>query len=253
MMLRLTTLVINPPVLVNRAALAVLLALTGCVSMTPKSETSSNSPPPTEDAPVASSSSLAKLQVNSELLQQSWEVYRQQFIQADGRVIDYEASDRSTSEGQAYAMLRAVLINDPATFATTLNWAENNLRRRSAAGEPLDQLWAWKWGIDQAGNWGTIDENFASDADIDCITALILASRRWGRPEYLDLALKKLRDLWQFSTIEGQEGKNYLLPGPASAFVLPEGKIYLNPSYFAPYAFRLFAQVDPDHDWLSLV
>ncbi|NET52093.1 MAG: hypothetical protein F6K09_26400 [Merismopedia sp. SIO2A8] len=43
------------------------------------------------------------------------------------------------------------------------------------------------------------------------------------------------------------------MSGPASAFVLPEGKIYLNPSYFAPYAFRLFAQVDPDHDWLSLV
>ncbi|WP_421659593.1 glycosyl hydrolase family 8 [Leptothermofonsia sp. ETS-13] len=27
----------------------------------------------------------------------------------------------------------------------------------------------------------------------------------------------------------------------------------MNPSYFAPYAFRLFAQVDPSHDWLSLV
>ena len=28
---------------------------------------------------------------------------------------------------------------------------------------------------------------------------------------------------------------------------------YLNPSYFAPYSFRLFAEVDPDRDWLSLV
>ncbi|NEO97267.1 MAG: glycosyl hydrolase [Symploca sp. SIO2E9] len=253
MVLRLTTLVIAPPVLVNTAAIAVLFALAGCVSMTPQSETSLDSSPKTEDSSVASSSSVAKLQVNSELLQQSWLVYRQQFIQTDGRVIDYEASDRSTSEGQAYAMLRAVLINDPITFEATLNWAQNNLTRRSAAGEPIDQLWAWKWGIDQAGNWGIIDENFASDADIDCITALILASRRWGRPEYLDLALTKLRDLWQFSTIEGPGGKNYLLPGPASAFVFPEGSIHLNPSYFAPYAFRLFAQVDPDHDWLSLV
>lgn len=263
MVLRLTTLVIALPVLVNRAAIgavapalkaiALLLALTGCVSISSQSETSSNSSPKTEDSPVASSPSSVKLQVNSELLQQSWVVYRQQFIQTDGRVIDYEASDRSTSEGQAYAMLRAVLINDPATFESTLHWAENNLRRRSAVGEPLDQLWAWKWGIDQAGNWGIIDNNFASDADIDCITALILASRRWGRPEYLDLALNKLQDLWQFSTIDGSEGKNYLLPGPASAFVFPEGSIHLNPSYFAPYAFRLFAQVDPNHDWLSLV
>ena len=28
---------------------------------------------------------------------------------------------------------------------------------------------------------------------------------------------------------------------------------YLNPTYLAPYAFRLFAQVDPERDWLSLV
>jgi endoglucanase len=48
-------------------------------------------------------------------------------------------------------------------------------------------------------------------------------------------------------------GKRYLLPGPVEAFVPSPSTLYLNPSYFAPYAFRLFAQVDPDHDWLSLV
>jgi endoglucanase len=37
------------------------------------------------------------------------------------------------------------------------------------------------------------------------------------------------------------------------AFAPSPSTVYLNPSYFAPYAFRLFAQVDPDHNWLSLV
>ncbi|MEM7578730.1 MAG: glycosyl hydrolase family 8 [Cyanobacteria bacterium P01_A01_bin.80] len=189
---------------------------------------------------------------NRELLAQSWYSYRQRFIQNDGRVIDYEASDRSTSEGQAYAMLRAVLIDDPVTFAKTLNWAENNLQRFQEDGTKSDNLWSWKWGRKSDGRWGAIDSNFASDGDIDAITALIFASRRWNRPQYLQLARNKLQDLWNISTATGMNGERYLLPGPAKAFVSNES-IYLNPSYFAPYAFRIFAQVDPKNDWLSLV
>ena len=48
-------------------------------------------------------------------------------------------------------------------------------------------------------------------------------------------------------------GKRYLLPGPKEAFVPTPSTLYLNPSYLAPYAFRLFAQVDPERKWLSLV
>ncbi|MEO1428823.1 MAG: glycosyl hydrolase family 8 [Cyanobacteria bacterium J06632_19] len=196
-------------------------------------------------------SSLPESTPNRELLVESWDSYRRRFIQRDGRVIDYEASDRSTSEGQAYAMLRAVLIDDSATFALTLNWGENNLQRLED-GKPVDSLWAWKWGRKSDGSWGSIDDNFASDGDIDAITALILASRRWNRPEYLELAKTKLQDLWQYSTVAAQN-KRYLLPGPKAAFVKDSSSIILNPSYFAPYAFRLFAQVDSERDWLSLV
>jgi len=222
-------------------------------------ETSDESTPMAKAMPLDSSEStpvfvaaLPKSVPNRELLAQSWETYRRRFIQGDGRVIDYEAGDRSTSEGQAYAMLRAVLIDDPASFALTLNWGENNLQRQ-ANGKRTDKLWAWKWGRNAEGKWGAIDSNFASDGDIDAITALILASRRWNRPEYLDLAKAKLQDLWNLSIIVGHGGKLYLLPGPAAAFVGNASTLYLNPSYFAPYAFRLFAQVDPQHDWLSLV
>ncbi|MBV6626015.1 MAG: glycosyl hydrolase [Rivularia sp. (in: Bacteria)] len=185
---------------------------------------------------------------NRELLAKSWSSYRRLFIQSDGRVIDFQAKDRSTSEGQAYAMLRAVLIDDAATFAKTLNWAENNLQRQQN-----DSLWAWKWGRKKDGSWGTIDSNFASDADIDAITALIFAYRRWQNPQYLELARIKLRDLWKLSTFTDSSQKRYLLPGPSHAFVRNSSTIYLNPSYLAPYAFRIFAQIDPERDWLSLV
>ena len=131
-----------------------------------------------------------------------------------------------------------------------MQWSENNLQRK-AKGQRTDQLWVWKWGKDAQGNWGVLDPNFASDADLDAITALIWASRRWQRPDYLQLAQRKLKDLWAVATVT-QGDQRYLLPGPATAF-RQDNVVQLNPSYLAPAAFRLFAQVDPDRDWLSLV
>ncbi|MBW4581148.1 MAG: glycosyl hydrolase [Tildeniella nuda ZEHNDER 1965/U140] len=202
---------------------------------------------PIASNPIASTASPTPSTVDPTVLKQSWEAYRQRFIQADGRVIDWEAEARSTSEGQAYAMLRSVMIDDPQTFARTLAWAEKNLKR----GEPSDSLWAWKWGRNEQKQWGILDRNFASDADVDAITALILASRRWNRPAYLTLAQTKLRALWALSVIPVGD-QRYLLPGPREAFQQPT-KLLLNPSYFSPAAFRLFAQVDRARDWSSLV
>jgi endo-1,4-beta-D-glucanase Y len=237
-----------------------LINLYACVSgysVNPKTQTS-QTPVANVSTPGSSENlsvflaALPQTTPNRDLLAESWDSYRRRFIQSDGRVIDFEASDRSTSEGQAYAMLRAVLIDDPETFAKTLKWSENNLLRQQN-GKRTDSLWAWKWGKKPDGSWGAIDHNFASDGDIDAITALILASRRWNRPEYLELAKTKLQDLWNLSSAPGYGGKRYLLPGPKAAFVRDESTFYLNPSYLAPYAFRIFAQVDPAHDWLSLV
>jgi endoglucanase len=186
------------------------------------------------------------------ILQASWQAYRDRFIQPDGRVIDWESDQRTTSEGQAYALLRSVFVDDAATFASVLNWSQANLARKQSGQKRLqDQLWIWQWGRQSNGQWGAIDGNFASDADIDACYALILAAKRWERPDYLKLARMKLADLWQHSTLEIQ-GDRYLLPGPKLAFARPDVATF-NPSYFAPYAFRLFAQVDADRDWLQLV
>lgn len=219
--------------------------MSGCRSDTPSQAQSLPSPAPTETL-IAATPALSR--IDPALLKQSWEAYRQRFIQADGRVIDWEADARTTSEGQAYAMLRSVMIDDPKTFELTLTWAEKNLRRGD---RPADTLWAWKWGRSGQSQWGILDRNFASDADVDAVTALILASRRWNRPDYLQLAQTKLRDLWALAIVP-VGNQRYLLPGPREAFQQPT-KLQLNPSYFSPVAFRLFAQVDRAHDWLSLI
>lgn len=207
-----------------------------------------------------------------QVLAESWQAYRQQFIQTDGRVIDREANSRSISEAQAYAMWRAVLIGDQVTFDRTWQWGENNL---NAQVRPKDSLWAWSWGQRPDGSWGVLDTSVASDADLDASIALIFAHRRWGKPEYLSMARRKLHDLWRLCTAEVQ-GQRLFLPGEVNLFTdtdvsperlfaglriplftptatpppLPTYK--LNPSYWGPYAFRIFAQVDPDHNWNAL-
>ena len=242
--------------------LASLLASVGCQPI--NQSRSLKQVQPTQFRDVSTSDLLqdpvtVQGQLSPALVTQSWQTYRQRFIQVDGRVIDREAQDRSTSEGQAYAMLRAVLIDDAETFANVLQRAELNLIRKASDETVKDTLWAWKWGQRPDQSWGVIDENFASDADIDAITALILAARRWNRPDYLALAKTKLADLWALSTIEGAslDGRadptRYLLPGPLAPFAVGASRVYLNPSYLAPYAFRLFAQVDPERDWMTLV
>lgn len=249
-------------VLYSLVSLVVWLAVISCSlgqPRTPPSTTiTSEQVIPSPSIVVASSPSSNTLPPSSTeaLLQESWRAYRQRFIQSDGRVIDWEGNARTVSEGQAYAMLRAVLADDPDTFDQTLRWAEGNLRR-TGSGQG-DSLWTWKWGERADKTWGVIDGNFASDADIDAVTALILASRRWNRADYLVLAREKLADLWAYSTlvlpaVEAQTSPRYLLPGPLQAFQPRSGMVHLNPSYLAPYAFRLFAQVDPDRDWLALV
>ena len=179
------------------------------------------------------------------VLKESWNAYVQRFIQDDGRVIDYSAASISTSEGQAYAMLRAVWIGDRASFDKTFNWALNNLN----SGIRGDNLWAWKWGKDRSGNWGVLDKAFASDADQDAALALILASRVWKDEKYADHARAILRDLWMLGTVE-VAGRRYLLAGDS---LCKSAICRINPSYYAPYAYRVFAGFDGAENWASLV
>jgi endoglucanase len=204
------------------------------------------------EASLTSASAAVRPISNSELLSQSWNAYRDRFIQGDGRVIDREAADRTTSEAQAYALLRAVLMDDVPTFERVLNWGEVNLQRRGLDGQRSDHLWAWQWGRNPQDQWLPLDSTFASDGDVDAATALIFAARRWQRPQYLELAKQKLEDLWALSVLEANN-RTYLLPGPKASFQPQPDQIVLNPSYMAPYAFRLFDQIDPERDWLSLV
>ena len=180
-----------------------------------------------------------------QLLRQSWKTYVDRFIQADGRVIDHKADGITTSEGQAYAMLRAVWMQDREVFDKTYTWAVNNLN----SGIRNDRLWAWKWGKASNGEWRVLDRAFASDADEDAALALILAWKTWGHQPYWDYAQQVLDDLWSIGTVQ-VAGRRYLLAGDT---LCQQRSCRINPSYAAPYAYRIFGRFDPRHNWKELV
>ncbi|MEW5975748.1 MAG: glycosyl hydrolase family 8 [Acidobacteriota bacterium] len=179
------------------------------------------------------------------VLAESWKVYVQKFIQEDGRVIDHKGGGISTSEGQAYAMLRAVWMRDREVFDKTFDWARNNLNSAIRR----DRLWAWKWGRNEQGRWMVLDKAFASDADQDAALALIAAWEVWQDARYLNHARAMLADLWSEGTMVVNH-RRYLLAGDT----LCEGSnCRLNPSYCAPYAYRVFARYDKERNWSELV
>lgn len=180
------------------------------------------------------------------VLSSSWEKYKASFINPDGRVIDYSNNGITTSEGQSYAMLRAVWSDDKATFDKAWEWTQTNLNR------PNDELFGWHWGKKDDGSYGFLKnggDNSASDADSDIALALVLAGRRWNDDSYTKAAKKMLPDLWKLDTTVIQ-GKRYMTAGN---WADGTDKTIINVSYFAPYAWREFAKIDKARDWNSLV
>jgi len=176
------------------------------------------------------------------LIPSAWEGYQRQFIDADGRVIRPSNQDDTVSEGQAYAMLMAVALDDQKTFDRVFNWSGQHLSRTEQFG---DHLLAWHWEVGQ----GVTDWNSAADAEVDMALALLLAHARWQNEQYRIDALSLLRDILELET-EAIGGERYLLPGN---WRLETDAWPLNPSYFSPAHFRLFYAVTGDERWNELL
>jgi endo-1,4-beta-D-glucanase Y len=155
-----------------------------------------------------------------------WESYTKRFLDDQGRVIDRSAADRTTSEGQAYAMFFSLVGNDRAHFDKLLNWSEANL----AQGDLTLRLPAWLWGKSASGEWKTLDQNSASDADLWMVYTLLQAGRLWHEPRYEKLGqVMAARMAKQNLALIPNLGTT-LLPGPQGFH--PDAETWMiNPSY----------------------
>lgn len=180
-------------------------------------------------------------------LVRSWDSYKQDFV-VDGRVVDPKTGGLTTSEGQAFAMLRAVYADDRETFDLIWSWTQRNLQVRD------DALLSWRWGLRDDGTEGPLDSNSATDGDQDAALALLFAAKRWDNPDYQQAAVEIIEDIWDNETAV-VAGRRYVVAGPwarGDGFDDFDQPI-VNPSYLAPYAYRIFAEADPGRPWDELV
>lgn len=167
-----------------------------------------------------------------------WSSYRYKYIVEGARVISPDEGYVTTSEGQGYALLRALWSSDRQTFARVWNWTRRNLQVRD------DALFAWKWK-------GRVkDKNSATDADTDIALALLLGAQRFSEPEYERQAKRIIDDIWDKEILHLSSSKHYVVAGnwaPGEAFAT------VHVAYLAPYAYEIFGQFDRLHPWKRVI
>ena len=159
------------------------------------------------------------------------------------RVIDHDAGDRTTSEGQAYGMFFALVANDRSRFDGLLRWTEQNL----AAGDLSAHLPAWLWGHGANNQWGVLDKNSASDADIWMAYTLLEAGRAWNEPRYTKIGSALAHQIAAQEVVEVPSLGMIVAPGPTG---FQHGTSYrLNASYVPLQLILRLGQLMPEGPW----
>ncbi|WP_035359306.1 cellulose synthase complex periplasmic endoglucanase BcsZ [Edaphobacter aggregans] len=177
-----------------------------------------------------------------------WESYALAVLDPQGRVIDRSAQDRTTSEGQSYAMFFALVDNDRARFDKLLHWTEINL----ANGNLALQLPAWNWGKAPDGSWRVLDPHSASDADLWMSYSLLEAGRLWREPRYDRLGMAMAARIAQQEAAFVPRVGTTLLPG-ATGFHPDSETWVLNPSYLEPSVLAHLAKIMPNGPWAAIL
>jgi endo-1,4-beta-D-glucanase Y len=174
-----------------------------------------------------------------------WERYANEQITADGRVVEPEKQQRTTSEAQAYASFFAVVARDRPRFDALLGWTSRHLW------PPGSDLPAWLWGQRSDGSFGLLDGNSASDADLWLAYALLEAARVWHDPRYRALANRLLHGIAAHEVWNAGPAGSMLIPGK-QGFRLADHSYQLNPSYAPVQLLRRFEDADPEGPWVSV-
>lgn len=213
------------------AVVAVIVAGGLAVSLTGRSSG--------PDAPAADAPTTDPGVESREGGARSGEELGREFLEAwveDGRVIRRDQGGDTVSEGQAYGLLISLGVGDERSFDEIWEWTEKNLVRD-------DGLLAWQWN-----DGAVIDDEPASDADLDVARALVLAGAEFARPELTEAGNRLGALILDRMTAQTAAGR-ILLPGAWAAAVEPYA---YNPSYASPGAFAVLGASSGDPRWAEL-
>lgn len=168
-----------------------------------------------------------------------WTLFRQRFVEPEGRVVDAAQGNASHSEGQGFAMLLAVHHDDRAAFDAVWQWTQKHLQVRD------DGLLAWRW----QPQGGIADKNNASDGDLLVAWALLRAGEKWRNPDYLAASRRIAQDIRTKLLRRAPHGL-VLLPG-LDGFDRTDD-LTVNLSYWVLPALRDIGRADPAPEWEDL-
>lgn len=160
----------------------------------------------------------------------AWENYKARFVMPDGRVVDTGNGNVSHTEGQGFAMLMAVSLNDRQTFDKLWKWTDATLRNKD------NGLFYWRYN--PVAPDPITDKNDATDGDMMIAWALLKAQKQWRENSY-GIASDSISQALLKHTVISYAGYRVMLPG-AKGFNL-NSHINLNPSYFIFPAWQAFA------------
>jgi endo-1,4-beta-D-glucanase Y len=147
----------------------------------------------------------------------------------------------TVSEGIAYGMLIAVMLDEQTLFDGFWHYARNFFNSNG--------LMDWYIAPDGSAPLG---RGAASDADEDMAWALVMADRQWGGcgsqgQSYRKSALELIDAIWRYEVDHSVES-HLFIPGDDW-----RGRDVFNPSYFAPNQYRLFGEVTSNQTGWSQV
>ena len=150
----------------------------------------------------------------------------------------------AVSEGVGYGMLTALFANDQKTFNSI--WEAGNTYMWSSC--------FYNWQVSKTGS--VLGRGAATDAEEDVALALVFADKlvkagKWKdysseeRGSYLDHAKRIMNCMWSTKQITSW---GTVAPGAGWG-----GEDFVNPGYFSPAWYKIFAQYDSSHNWLQVV
>jgi len=189
---------------------------------------------------LASVSSTAAAQLA--VAYQSWKTGYVMDCPATSSAVVLKDGSSVVSEGIGYGMLLSVANNDQPLFDKLWKFYSDH----------LDSQGLMNWAMNACAAPGNNNANSATDGDLDAAMALVQADARWGG--YTAAARTLIGNIKQYET-DSCNGLNVLRPGDKFGGCSdPNNMGKVNPSYFAPGYYRVFATVDTANKafWIKL-
>ena len=185
---------------------------------------------------------LYKQNTLDDVLNLSWNSFVQQFVRADGQVLD-DTLGHTSSRNLGYTLLRAALEKDQKTFDLVLNWTLNNQRDPDTG-----VFYSQTNSIDNEVT--IVNEASSSEADQLIAYALLVAADNWQDDQYQVTAEQIAESIWRSETV-ALGGRRYLVAGTWTA-QSGRKRYVISPASVMPHLYTRLAQVTSDPKWTTL-